>query len=73
MIEIKTKTNFDKDFAFIKILKWKVEDTNTIEHLAIIQALIIEILENDKNISKEELFKLIKQNVNKDLKEKEKK
>jgi len=69
MIAIKTKSGIVNNNAFVEVVKWEEKNTNTYEHLCIIQELIIEILDNDKTMNEKELFDLIKNNVNKSLKD----
>lgn len=66
MINIKTKIyGENENNCFIEIEKHIEKNTNTIEHIAIIDIMAKEILENDKSITKKDLLNIISKNMNK--------
>ena len=57
MIKIKAKYDEKND---IFNYNYKIKNSNTIEHLAIIWKLIDAIIDNDKNIDEKTIIKMIK-------------
>lgn len=71
MINIKAKiVGYDDDSQFVKIMKYKTKNTNTAEHLCVINTLVTAILDNQPDMTMTELVKLIKQNYKKSMEDK---
>lgn len=72
MIKLKTKiVGKNEDSQFVKIEQYKTKNTNTIEHICVIDTLVYAIMDNDENMTIDKLCKLIKSNYKIHLKESE--
>lgn len=71
MIKLKVDINKDKYDEYGGIEKYKVKNTNTLEHICAICFLVETIMEYDENININELCKWIKKNHLELIKERE--
>ena len=72
MIKLKTKiVGKDEESMFIQCQKYRTKNTNTLEHVCAIDILVCAIMDNDEDMTITKLCKLIKENYNEHVLEKE--
>lgn len=63
MISIKTKIEgTDEQYQYVSIKKYKCKNSTTAEHLCLVNALVDAILDNNDDMSINDVCKMIKEN-----------